>query len=144
MKKFNLLLLLLLVHPALNAEIYSWKDEHGNTHFGDRPPTKVQANDISDTVEKVNISNRLSTPEMMLQQAQEKEQKRIEASAEERALQQAKIENDSYCRNARQRLLDMQGRVAFYDEQGLPVKVTEKERAEKARQLAAEIKDSCS
>jgi glutaredoxin len=40
------LLFLSLLSLDLQAEIYTWQDEKRQTHFGDRPPDKAQANEV--------------------------------------------------------------------------------------------------
>jgi glutaredoxin len=40
------LLLLFFCTLDLSAGIYTWQDEEGQTHFGDRPPDKAQANEV--------------------------------------------------------------------------------------------------
>lgn len=41
-KFFGCLLLLCALQGQAMAEIYKWKDEHGNVHFGDRPPASAK------------------------------------------------------------------------------------------------------
>ena len=40
------------------SEIYTWTDEHGNTHFGDRAPTGVQASPVE--LAKINTFKSVS------------------------------------------------------------------------------------
>ena len=41
-----LLMFLSLLSLDLPAEIYTWQDVKGQTHFGDRPPDKAQASEV--------------------------------------------------------------------------------------------------
>ena len=41
-----LLIVLSLLSLGVQAEIFTWQDEQGQTHFGDRPPDKAQANEV--------------------------------------------------------------------------------------------------
>jgi glutaredoxin len=41
-----LLLFLSSLSFALQAEIYTWQDDRGQTHFGDRPPDQAQASEV--------------------------------------------------------------------------------------------------
>lgn len=43
MKALFFLILVLITSAAIQAEIYTWKDVQGRTHFGDRPPANSKA-----------------------------------------------------------------------------------------------------
>jgi hypothetical protein len=47
---------------SLNAwsEIYQWTDDKGQTHFGDRAPSKIAAKEISSQVDKINTTSDLT------------------------------------------------------------------------------------
>jgi len=44
--RFALLLMLSLMALATTAQVYTWKDAQGRTHFGDRPPDGVKADAV--------------------------------------------------------------------------------------------------
>lgn len=45
--KFPVLILLLMLPAAVSAGIFSWTDENGKVHFGDRPPIDIKADEIT-------------------------------------------------------------------------------------------------
>lgn len=51
MKYTSYILLLFFSSCALSADIYQWRDEDGNLHYGDRPPTNTESKQV---VVKVN------------------------------------------------------------------------------------------
>ncbi|HEY5738218.1 MAG TPA: glutaredoxin family protein [Gammaproteobacteria bacterium] len=40
-------LLLTMAGPAAKGELFKWVDEHGNTHYGDRPPRDAKPETVS-------------------------------------------------------------------------------------------------
>jgi glutaredoxin len=45
-KIIGFLLLLCALQGPVWADIYKWKDEHGNVHFGDRPPASAKTEQV--------------------------------------------------------------------------------------------------
>ncbi|WP_456407358.1 glutaredoxin domain-containing protein [Thiolapillus sp.] len=64
-KAGSILCLLFLSVQAVAGGIYSWKDEDGNVHFGDRPPAEVQSKQLEVR------TNTVSTPENVKNSARE-------------------------------------------------------------------------
>jgi hypothetical protein len=125
-----------------HAEIYRWVDENGKTHFSDKPPHKIKSEDISETLQQQNIDYSAGSTSNQVQQhirhqsAKQTEQQQIE--------QQRPKDNDAAnCLRARQALHAIKGRVIFFDKDGQEIKTTEKNRAEKAAKLSAEINRRC-
>ncbi|SDK61707.1 DUF4124 domain-containing protein [Microbulbifer yueqingensis] len=139
------LLALLLLAPAAGADgLYRWVDEEGKVHFGDRPPRQAQAEDLSGKLRPVNDAQAVPTGE----------------SRSERRVTLATLEDD-YDRNRRQQqqreqqqrlracarlqrqLRIMQGAVAIVDESGDEVRMTERERQQRAAALEREVSRRC-
>lgn len=143
MKRIIYLLLFLVSSLALplQAEIYKWTDEHGNVHFGDRPPGQGQAEDISSSLKQLNISTDLSNPRLI----QQAEQSRRKANQSGNSDKQDKELNkhQSYCRSLELRLRKIQGRVKFFDDDGNEVRVSEAERKERVKNLKAQFQADC-
>lgn len=128
-----------------NAEVYKWVDEQGNVHFGDRPPQKEKATNLSDSLKPLNISTDLSNPGMIRNAEQARQDELNRTRQEQQRKQQVanSKEYQEYCKAAKQRLRDISGPVVFYDEQGKQVKVTEKEREKMEQELRNEIEKNC-
>lgn len=135
---------LALFSSLSSAEVYKWVDEHGKVHFGDRPPNRDSAEEISNTLQELNVSTDYSSPEMI--QRMEQQQREQQKQAYQRQAKQIKSyesEVQNWCREAKTRLHNLQGRVRFYDEAGNDVYVSESERKEREASLKAEIEKNC-
>lgn len=122
---------LCFVSLKASSEVYQWTDEHGQTHFGDRPPGNTKPTKISDQLNQINITSELSSPEMMLRHEQWKAQQESRPSQSEK------------CKEAKRLLKIIQGRVVFVDENGKDLKRSEKTRAERAEKLESAIRTHC-
>jgi len=125
------------------SEVYQWKDEYGQVHFGDRPPTNIKADDISNKLDNINISTDLSSPELLLEQLQQKEQAQHEKRQE--ALEKRKNMSSlaDICRDAKNYLRTIKGRVVFIDERGKELKVSERERQKEVIKMKGIIRQKC-
>ncbi len=130
-----------------HAQLYKWTDAQGNVHFSDTPPNSGKAEDISDSVKRMNISTDLSSPSMIRRAEQAREQDKARESKKRAqngsARAASKTAHEEYCAAASKRLMDISGPVEFYDEYGERVKVTEQERKQKEKDLRAEIARNC-
>jgi len=145
LKRFCTFTLLSLTIHCSNAwsEVYQWKDENGQVHFGDRPPTGQHSDNISSQLDHINISTDLSSPELMLKHAEQKEAKQNE-KRQKLIDQQKKMPSLSeVCINARNYLSKIEGRVVFTDEQGKEMKVSEQERKNEVIKLKKIIRQKC-
>jgi len=144
---FSLIVFGFLCSGHASAEVYKWVDAQGNTHFGDRPPSSATSEDISQSLETMNISTDLSSPEMIRSAEQARHNEKVQ-SAKQRA-QDLKDEREhqeahkKYCREATKRLMNISGPVVFYDEYGEEVKTSEQERKKMEKELRAEIARNC-
>lgn len=125
------------------SEVYRWTDQNGRTHFGDRPPEQGVAKDISDTLDKINISSDYSTPEMMLRHAQDRDaerQKRLELWQEKQKNTPTQSER---CSKARKQLEIIKGPVVFIDDNGKDLKISEATRKQRVSDLEKLIQKHC-
>ena len=145
LKRFYTFIMACLLMYCSNAwsEVYQWKDAKGQMHFGDRAPIGKHSDNISSRLDKINLSTDLSSPELMLKHAEQKEarqnekrQKLIEQRKNMPSLSEA-------CMNARNYLSKIEGRVVFTDEHGKEVKVSEQERKNKVLKVKKIIRQKC-
>lgn len=131
----------LITSLTAHAEIYQWTDEHGQTHFGDRAPN-TSAKDISNQVNQINIASDLSSPEMMLQQAKEKEKIRAQQQDKqsEKADKKAHMER---CKEMKKALRTVNRPVIFVDQNGKDMKWSESQRKLYASDLQKKINQDC-
>lgn len=121
--------MLLLVFYAHNAasEVYRWTDSEGKVHYSDRKLNR-DAEDVTDKVRVQNIDTS-QEEQRKLQQIfrQENEADREHYRRQEEA-KKPSPDQQRYCNELRRYLMDIDGRVQFLDDDGKPVKVTERER----------------
>ncbi|MFT6122288.1 MAG: hypothetical protein ACJASG_000811 [Oleiphilaceae bacterium] len=140
---FIMACLLIYCSNAL-SEVYRWTDANGQVHFGDRAPAGEHSDNISRRLDNINISTDLSSPELMLKQAEQKEARQNEKRQKLIALKKKLPSISEVCINARRYLSTIEGRVVFTDENGNEVKVTEQERKNEALTLKKMISQKCS
>ena len=143
LKQIGVLLILVLMASPSWSEVYQWKDAQGRIHFGDTPPNKNKAKNITSNTRNINISSDNSTSKMIKHYEQQKEK---EQAAKYKAYQKAKQKRPDMkkqCRLARNRLHTIQGRVYFTDKSGKTVNVSERERQKMAHDLDEKIKQYC-
>ena len=130
---------LILLCVNTQAEVYRWTDANGKVHYGDKKP-KAAAEDITEKVKQVNVDT--STAER--QKLETIFRKENDADREYKK-QQAKPDAELliWCKEARQYLKDISGRVQFIDKDGRPVKVTMDERDQKVAETQSMIKKRC-
>lgn len=143
--RLSLLFVFILFGPVLaQAEMYRWVDDEGKVHFSDKKPGDREAEDISERVKRQNTDYGGRSAKQQLEQydrnraarSTEREQKQQLTSKGEEQRKQA-------CNKARRELRIIKGRVIFLDKNNKEIKVTEKERAQKALVLEQQIKKYC-
>ena len=125
------------------SEVYQWKDENGQTHFGDRAPTDKHSDNISKQLDHINISTDLSSPELMLNQAEQNEARQNEKRQKLIKQQKNLPSLSEVCMNAKRYLSTIEGRVVFTDEHGKEMKVSEQERKNKVLKMKEIIRQKC-
>jgi len=140
---FSIFILILSTSTLIRSEVFQWKDAQGQVHFGDRPPNSTKAENISDKLDKINLSTDLSSPELILKYERQKEAKR--QNKREQKSQESKLNSirSKLCTRALENQQILVGRVIFMDENGKEMKVTEKERQKRADEIAVVIKKNC-
>lgn len=146
-RQLALVLAALLAAPLAAAEMYTWKDADGRTHFGDQPPPEVkdQAQQIEakaykpgtdeKTREVYQRTNRMfDETDKAKRDAEEKRQ--AQATAKEEA-------RKSGCFEARKRARSLNGPVIFVDDEGRPLKTTDAERKQKLQETQDWIAKNC-
>lgn len=129
--------------PAL-AEIYQWRDAEGRLHFSDRQPKGAKAEDVSHKVEDVNVDE--SSGERKKLGGVFRQETAAEKQLQQQQLQQQQQERrqqQQQCANARQQLRVLQGPVYFTRTDGSTYTVSERERARRAAELEARIREYC-
>lgn len=135
------LALWMMMH-SVSAEVYRWVDEHGKTHYSDKKP-KADADDITADVNKQNIDTS-SAEQRKLQQIFRPENEADREYYRQQQLQnQPDPEQIKYCNEQRNYLNEISGRVQFIDEQGKPMKVTEKQRQQRVDNIQRYLDEHC-
>ena len=139
-----LLMVLTVWVSSLGAQAYRWVDENGKVHFGDRPPDKNKAKNISEDIRKQNIDSASSNTKAQVDQINKRQSaEKTEARQLTKGQKERQEKLSKACQDARKRLQVLKGRVIFYDENGNEIKTTEKERAAQAVAMEKEIKKYC-
>lgn len=127
-----------------NAEVYQWRDENGKLHFSDKKPAQQQAEDISHTVEKVNVDES-SAERAKLKQLFKPETAEEKAMKQQKAAQEArrKAQRKKQCAQARRDLEVLRGPVYFVREDGSTYDVSKQEQARRVAKLEGEIRKHC-
>jgi len=127
-----------------HSEIYRWVDEQGKVHFGDKAHTNKQAQDITRDTQLKNLDHSAQRTEQSLQQIDLRQQVQSAESQQRQSQTNPNAEKRvQACREAKQRLRILQGRVYFVDENGKEVSVSERERQQRADALGRDIKRYC-
>ena len=130
--------------PAVEAEVYQWRDENGKLHFSDKKPRQQEAEDISHTVEKVNVdessAERAKLHELFKPETPEEKALKQQKAAQE-ARQQVKM--NQRCAEAREALKILRGPVYFTREDGTTYDVSKEEQARRVAKLEADIRKHC-
>ncbi len=144
MRLYIIFVLAILGTPVTQAEMYRWVDTEGKVHFSDRKPSNQAAEDITNAVKPINTDyGGAHTKQQLQQYERHRMAKKTEQKQREKYTTDADQERQEQCMAARKSLKVIQGRVIFYDENHQEVKVTETERAQKAEELARQIKTYC-
>lgn len=128
---------ILLMPLVVEAEVYTWVDEDGKRHYSDQPPADAGHEVEQKDYEITNI-DRGYPPASVIPRDEDEPgpEERERDAAHQKQLAAA-------CAEARERLRTMRGPVRFWDEDGHPVHVTEREREAMARDLEKEIEERC-
>ncbi|QEI11334.1 DUF4124 domain-containing protein [Cellvibrio japonicus] len=125
----------LLSTAVLAAKVYTWKDENGVTHYGERPPKEANAKMVrartghSDSVAGEAAPSTGSEP----------------VTAEQPPSMQQQLKDPERCEIARKNLetLNSNARIKMPDADGNTRFLTEDERQEKFDEMEKAIEESC-
>lgn len=119
------------------AEVYKWVDENGKAHFGDKAPDEKKAEAISEKLAKTNIDHTGSSLPVSLPASNKKtvDEKNLELM-EKQKLQKA---IGPYCAELKKDIASIArgDRGNFYDKDGKPEVVLERNRGEKLEEFKA-------
>ena len=140
---------ILIIGSSNAAEVYSWVDENGKRHFGDRPPENEEQ---QQTVEKkrVEIQNidkgyPFTDPNLHESDGNQSyldKQRECRKRAKEQRLAREEAKKER-CWKARQRLRKLDGPVIYVDEDGNEVYVSNAERHAEHKALKKAIEEQC-
>lgn len=144
MKSYVMLLACVWTLTA-QAELYRWTDADGKVHFSDRKPDAAQTQGAEVTEEEIkaiNIQDSKAASEAMRQVFPDESHPPVQENSErERELAERK---EAHCREAREYLRKVSGRVQFIDKDGKMVHVSERERQERQAEMETYVKEHCS
>ncbi len=102
MKK--LIVLLIIISSPVSAGIYTWTDNNGNVHFGDKPVDNHSATEVKISINKntgvTNSSGNKADREYLLKKIDEEKQDDAEKKKEKIALNK---KNKKFCDNYKRR-----------------------------------------
>nr|WP_237457506.1 DUF4124 domain-containing protein [Pseudomaricurvus sp. HS19] len=132
------------VSPALQAEIYQWRDAQGKLHFSDKKPERESAEEISGQLAPLNLDESAAEQSRLGQvfrgETPEERQWRQRQESEARAAEQEQAQR---CDEMRRYLQAISGPVYFEREDGSTYDVSVQEQQRRMRAAAAQIADEC-
>jgi len=136
---------LLQFNASAQAEVYRWVDEAGKVHFGDRQPEAVKdrekIEEISESLGRSNIdSSRKDREQLNNIFARESEQER---QYDKKSKNSDYGNNSKRCEQARYELDMYDGRMALVDKNGNDLKLSEKDRKQRALQAREDVDSYC-
>ncbi|UTF58818.1 DUF4124 domain-containing protein [Gilvimarinus sp. DA14] len=136
--------LALCITLPVQAELYRWTDADGQVHYSDRKPdaTKAEGAEVTEQqVKPINIQDSGQATAAMRQVFPEQHPQPSRTDSKRKS-EMAK-RKEEHCREAREYLRKISGRVQFIDEDGNMVHVSERERQERQAQMEAYVKEQC-
>lgn len=127
------------------SQVYVWTDENGKEHFSDTPPTDdVEARQETFDVHNVDGGYPHTDPDSY-KHIQESWADRKKREKQEKAEMDRKRQEHmrAPCQKAREQLSILKGRVAYYDDDGNEIHVSEAQRKQEVEELAADIARYC-
>lgn len=143
-----------LSSPAV-AEIYKWVDEHGQTHYGEKPPEHRKSKQVyirpapvsvpsqeATTTKPHDNSSRLERQKKLIRSMSEERRQKKQQKQREEKMQKARQRN---CAIAKDRLRRYQNSSAVYrvDDKGNRVFLPNSEREKSIERSRAEVKKWC-
>jgi len=140
-----ILLLAITFAFSVNAEVYKWQDEQGNTHYGDRPDNGQAATemDVKDATVKTEVGGeRAETRDKLLQSMEEDRLEKKELREKQR--KQAKRDR-ARCNSLRDKLRRMSSASGVYrlDKDGNRVFMSNEQRSKSEASLRKRMSKVC-
>ncbi|MET7015357.1 DUF4124 domain-containing protein [Uliginosibacterium flavum] len=141
-----------------SAQVYTWKDANGRTHFADQPPVGTDAKPVRGNIvppepEAPRASGsapsaKASGPRTWEDQDRDYKQRKTEqaeADAKAKKEKDAKAEKDKYCSSLRSNLaaLERGGRMSKPNAKGEPDFLSENQMKSEADRIRSQIASDC-
>jgi len=134
-------LLALVAATAAADGLYRWVDADGQVHYSDQPPPQGSAENVAGALRPINSAD--ATQTHVAHQSQRDTVEQQYAARKQQQAAQYRRQMANACNSARRDLQLLQGRVAFVDENGAEVRITERERQQRAAALQRRIAEVC-
>ncbi|WP_226664382.1 DUF4124 domain-containing protein [Microbulbifer aggregans] len=135
----------LLIASSLSAtagELYRWVDAEGKVHFGDRPPAGTNVEEMESSLKPLNRAD--ATKKQAFPDSRRADQVERDYQNQKRQQQQNRArQQQTACSQARRQLRVLQGPVYFVDDKGNESTISERQREQRARELAEQIRQLC-
>ena len=140
----TLILYLVFVPLITTAEVYKWVDEHGQTHYGEKPPDadaqKIQIREIT-VDESIEIHNQQREKLLRIYEEERnlKQEEKLEA-------EKLKAEREQHCQNLENEFIKyQQGGHVYYDldEKGERIYLSEAELSDHMKKLQKDYDKYC-
>ncbi len=149
MKTLPFTIALLLANTWLaagaGAEVYRWVDKNGKIHYSDKKPPDSNVENISSQVEKSNIDESSRETRKLGKIFAPESAAEIRLRQQQQAQQEARRQqHEDKCKQARERLSKLKGRIYFIDKNGKAYNISEKERKRREEAMEDFIRQQCS
>ncbi|KAF1070104.1 MAG: hypothetical protein GAK45_00902 [Pseudomonas citronellolis] len=139
-------LLLALCSPVMAAKVYKWVDAQGITHFGEQPPTGIDATSVNTNSAQPPASGFPLPPKAVpapLPSADDK-QKAVDDKVRQQVAQQ-EADRAKYCDSLRNNLAQLKNnpRVRIADDNGELRRIPEEERQGRITQTEQDLQKNC-
>ncbi len=143
---FGIALYVLATTQLMASEIYKWQDEHGNTHYGDKPVNQPKSSQLEvDTSKKGHITPNAERADMRRNLINAMEEDRLRKEETEAKQRKAKQQRERQCAWARDRLAQYSRAGYLYDldKEGNRVILSQDERNKVTTGLKDDIQKHC-
>ena len=142
---FFILTMMLAFSSSLPAEIlYKWKNQEGVTHFGAHPPTEA-TNVETVEVEHTATDSETKSWQTIRQEQQTSDKTAADAASFDQALDSARKQKDTLCKQAKQARIDLESRhrVRLKQEDGSYRVLSQEEKEAQIKQAEEAIAEYC-
>jgi len=141
------LVLTLAATASLAAEVYTWKDKDGRTHYSDTPPPAGVATGLKEQSVQQPLEGAGTSPKALNEQMRslnERQAKRTEEAKKQDAQAQQQAAQKQYCDSIRNRMAQFEtgGRLSRMVD-GERVIYTDEERAAEMAQMRSQLSKDC-